>query len=448
MSLGSNAFSYIEEIAYSRIYYEDDVLLVAAAGNDGNELYTYPASYPTVLSVAAVDNRNIHASFSNENNMVDISAPGVNVLSTYPGNRLSYLSGTSMATPHVSGVAALVWSHYPEKTAQEIVQALVNSALDLGDPGQDKKYGHGLVQADEAMKYLSGELTGSPTVSQTNSPTASPTTPGPGTCVDSPLNWYDSDGPSYNCDWYALGVNCLIYGDLIGVDFKTAKQACCVCGGGYTYPDLTEVPMPTPSSSPIKTPRPSPIPTSAPTLSPTHEPTAMPTPIPTSAPTPSPTHEPTSRPTPVPTLAPTLSPTREPTAMPTPVPTSAPTLSPTHEPTSRPTPIPTLAPTLSPTPEPTAMPTSAPTSAPTLSPTLELTSGPTPSSTLTPTLIPTPEPTSGPTPTQDPTSIPSELGSDDDQPPRENPFNSEASSASVGRPYPIGLILCAVLFVL
>jgi len=155
MSLGSSGSSRFERDAMTRIY-NQGVLLVASAGNDGNGSYNYPASYPSVMSVAAVDSSNRKAGFSQFNDQVDIAAPGVGVLSTVPGGRYAEFSGTSMASPHVAGVAALVWSRFPTKTAQEIRRALESTAQDLGSRGRDDIFGHGLVRADRAYNSLKG----------------------------------------------------------------------------------------------------------------------------------------------------------------------------------------------------------------------------------------------------------------------------------------------------
>ena len=276
MSLGGAGSSVTERNAMQAAF-DAGVLLIAAAGNDGDTSMSYPASYDSVVSVAAVDDTKTLADFSQRNVQVELAGPGVNVRSTYPeggaleanlavgaqtfdaipmtgsgtanlnaelascglgvttctdvegkicviqrgevafaqkvescqagggvgaiiynnvsgnfggtlgdnptttiaavsvsledGNVLmnelgndAYLfsgasnyglmSGTSMASPHVAGVAALVWSHYPQCTNAQIRSALAATAEDLGTEGRDTSYGFGLVQAKAAVDYL------------------------------------------------------------------------------------------------------------------------------------------------------------------------------------------------------------------------------------------------------------------------------------------------------
>jgi subtilisin family serine protease len=309
MSLGGSQSSVTEQNALKRIY-DQGVLLIAAAGNDGNTAHSYPASYDSVMSVAATDTNNDHAAFSQATDQVEISGPGVAILSTVtvgegklsdiyldgvsqfergvvPHNRLvqrsgsytpepvagsitgvlascdassgnfvcgdmtdkiclaerignqgsgnypeidavqacydagasatvvysnsdlpglqnpflvdqndtarmvsvtvdrqfgqellgyvgqeitvstelgkdyEYYNGTSMATPHVTGVAGLVWSYYPSCTASQIRNALTKTATDIDVAGRDNRTGFGLVNADAAKEYLAQGCNGS-----------------------------------------------------------------------------------------------------------------------------------------------------------------------------------------------------------------------------------------------------------------------------------------------
>ena len=293
MSLGGSGRSRAEDKAFKALYNDDGILSIAAAGNDGNTRKSYPASYDSVISVAAVDSNNVVADFSQQNSSVELAAPGVGVLSTVPwlatntltaggieysgghienafldsvagelvdgglcdgetnwteagtpqvvlcergsisfydkvmnvqsgggmaaviynnepggfagtlgdgntsaipaislsqadgeavvatsldnlntpgdvvsifdpdGSGYEYWNGTSMATPHVSGVAALVWSSDLAKTNVEIRDALTETALDLGELDRDSAYGYGLVQAFDAWTFLGGTEGGS-----------------------------------------------------------------------------------------------------------------------------------------------------------------------------------------------------------------------------------------------------------------------------------------------
>ncbi|QNA89285.1 S8 family peptidase [Massilia sp. Dwa41.01b] len=155
MSLGGSGSSTTESNAFANIA-AAGILSIAAAGNAGNSSQSYPAGYSSVVSVAAVDEYKQWASFSQYNSKVELAGPGVQVYSTLPvaKGRYGYMSGTSMATPHVAAVAALVWSYFPTCTASQIRTSLANSAQDLGTAGRDTRYGYGLVQAKTAYDRI------------------------------------------------------------------------------------------------------------------------------------------------------------------------------------------------------------------------------------------------------------------------------------------------------
>lgn len=129
------------------------VVVCAAAGNDGpvDDTVGFPARYPGVISVAAVNSRMGVPRFSSRGQRVDVAAPGDKILSCYPPNSLAVMSGTSMATPFVAGVAALVIAAdraggTPELVGPARVAAVIKStATDRGPVGWDKAYGWGVV---------------------------------------------------------------------------------------------------------------------------------------------------------------------------------------------------------------------------------------------------------------------------------------------------------------
>lgn len=129
--------------------YKHNSLIIGAAGNQPT-VPAYPARYDSVVCVSAVDSAGNIAPFSARGEQVDLCAPGVQILSTLPGNRYGKLSGTSMAAPHVAGTAALAFSSHRFTRAETIRKILEESADNMGIPGRDDLFGHGLVDAEQS----------------------------------------------------------------------------------------------------------------------------------------------------------------------------------------------------------------------------------------------------------------------------------------------------------
>jgi subtilisin family serine protease len=143
----------IVQAAYDNSY-AAGVLHVAAAGNSGacpatGDTVGYPAKFSSVIAVAATSSSDARACFSSTGPDVEIAAPGSSINSTRRGGGYTFMSGTSMASPHVAGVAALVLGGNV-MTSVEARQRLLNTADDLGAAGRDVEFGFGLVDADEA----------------------------------------------------------------------------------------------------------------------------------------------------------------------------------------------------------------------------------------------------------------------------------------------------------
>lgn len=135
--------------------YNKGVLLVAAAGNHGGSngpnAEMFPANCERVLGVAATEQDDDVASYSNYGGHVSVAAPGSYVYNTLMGGSYGYMSGTSMATPHVAGLAALVRARYPSYTPDEIASALLDNAVDLRAAGWDQYSGCGRIDAFESL---------------------------------------------------------------------------------------------------------------------------------------------------------------------------------------------------------------------------------------------------------------------------------------------------------
>lgn len=134
---------------------EAGAVLVAAAGNDNSEDPFYPASFPEVINVGAIDANDLRTSFSNYGSTIDVMAPGINIYSALleGGNTYGNLSGTSMASPLVAGLAALVRSRFPTLSASEVKQRIVDSCMPIDqlNPGFEDKLGAGRINAHAAL---------------------------------------------------------------------------------------------------------------------------------------------------------------------------------------------------------------------------------------------------------------------------------------------------------
>lgn len=184
MSIGRGDYSSTAELAMQRAY-DSGILLVASAGNSGKcsgrgTNIAYPALFASVIAVAAVDAANERPCWSSTGNKIELAAPGVSVFSTWPANMSSsyrdpqpvcedgdadgdsdchykYGSGTSMSSPHVAGVAALVIASGTvtdadgNGLADDVRARLTATALDIGSAGRDTHFGHGLVDAATAV---------------------------------------------------------------------------------------------------------------------------------------------------------------------------------------------------------------------------------------------------------------------------------------------------------
>lgn len=135
--------------------YDSGMLIVAAAGNTGppssslGSSVEYPAKFASVIAVSSIDANDNMDPLSSTGPEVEFSAPGVKIYSLYPGADFTTASGTSMAAPFVTGVAALYKQKYPDMTNKQIRALLQKNAKDLGTAGRDAKYGYGLVHVDQ-----------------------------------------------------------------------------------------------------------------------------------------------------------------------------------------------------------------------------------------------------------------------------------------------------------
>jgi subtilisin len=164
MSIGASIDSNAFRDACLRAY-QAGIILVAASGNQGNS-YNYnmsidfPAAYGSVIAVSATNQDDTHASFSSYGPKIELAAPGVEIKSTFRGGGYGTLRGTSQATAHVTGAAALVLAKMKADGGEvtnvvDTVRTVLDaSAMDLGDVGRDQYFGYGLVDISKALTQL------------------------------------------------------------------------------------------------------------------------------------------------------------------------------------------------------------------------------------------------------------------------------------------------------
>lgn len=193
LSLGAPYSSQALENAINYAW-SKGVVVVAAAGNDGKVDPSYPAYYSNAIAVAAVDQNDQKASWSNYGSWVDVAGPGVSILSTFKGNSYAYYSGTSMATPFTSGVAALVWAKGSCQTNTCVRQAVESSADTINGTGTLWNFGR--LNALKAVEYTVDTPISTVTPTPTSAPSPTPTSVQslPAMTAENISMWYTSSG--------------------------------------------------------------------------------------------------------------------------------------------------------------------------------------------------------------------------------------------------------------
>ena len=162
LSLGSSTYSELIHQAIRRAVAAGK-FIICAAGNDGRpNSVNYPAKLDDTVAVGAVDRAGRLCDFSSRGDEVDVCAPGQDVLSTYLRGGYAKLSGTSMATPFVAGITALLIAKHratgggtPVATPQQLIEHLQRTATDAGPQGKDPNYGYGLINPDGLLETAS-----------------------------------------------------------------------------------------------------------------------------------------------------------------------------------------------------------------------------------------------------------------------------------------------------
>ncbi len=156
MSWGGTFYSITNQNVINQAH-ANDCLLIAAAGNDGQDIAQFPAQYENVVAVASTTFTDAKSNFSNFGEWIDIAAPGSDILATRPFDNYGYASGTSMASPVTAGVCALMRSFNEVLTNDQIEQCLKATADDISlfNPAYNGKLGAGRVNAQQALFCVS-----------------------------------------------------------------------------------------------------------------------------------------------------------------------------------------------------------------------------------------------------------------------------------------------------
>lgn len=178
MSLGGFGYSQSlqDAVVYALGVANGSILVVAAMGNEFKRWgTTFPAALPGVMAVGATDGNDNKVDFSNMGPHISVTAPGRDIYSSLPGSTYAYFSGTSMASPHVTGLAALVWSANPGFNNYQVRRAVEVGATDRGTSGWDEVFGWGRINALSAVTTVPAPYYGCANVAvQTAGPTTQP----------------------------------------------------------------------------------------------------------------------------------------------------------------------------------------------------------------------------------------------------------------------------------
>jgi len=159
MSLGASCGSGWPDVEEAINYaLGKGVLLVAASGNNYSTPVLCPGAINGVVAVGATDSNDARPSYSTYGAALDVAAPGSGIYSTYYGGGYTTMSGTSMASPHVAGLAALLRSYAPGMTSSEVEALIKQTTDDLGSAGWDQYYGYGRINARRALERIALQI--------------------------------------------------------------------------------------------------------------------------------------------------------------------------------------------------------------------------------------------------------------------------------------------------